>query len=375
MSSSAATAAAIQYPAVRRDEDFVENLHGVEVRDPYRWLEDPHSEETKAFVDAQNIISKKFIESYPSREPFKKRMTELFNFEKYSTPFVYGNRIFYFHNTGLQSQDVLYVMDGPDAEPRVLLDLNTFSEDGTVSMNTFSISEDGEWLAYGVSSGGSDWVTVRVRSVAPGQVEDHPDGQIEWVKFSYLSWTHDHKGFFYSVRQSPRISPEKIAINGGSNGGLLVGAAVTQRPDLYGAAVADVGVLDMLRFHKFTIGHFWMSDYGCPDKEEDFQYLYKYSPYHNIRIAPGQRFPSVMVTTGDHDDRVVPLHSHKFIAALQHALENAGTQGSDIRHGPAIARIETRAGHGAGKPTMMIIDETCDRFAFIAKALDLTYHE
>jgi prolyl oligopeptidase len=156
-------------------------------------------------------------------------------------------------------------------------------------------------------------------------------------------------------------NPKKLAIGGGSNGGLLVGACTVQRPDLFAAALPAVGVMDMLRFDKFTIGWAWTSDYGSPSNPEEFKVLHQYSPYHNLKS--GVRYPSTMVTTADHDDRVVPAHSFKYAAALQkaHAGEN-----------PVLIRIETKAGHGAGKPTAKIIEETADRFAFLVKELDVT---
>jgi prolyl oligopeptidase len=145
---------------------------------------------------------------------------------------------------------------------------------------------------------------------------------------------------------------------GGSNGGLLVGAVLNQRPDLFGAAVPAVGVMDMLRFHKFTIGWAWVSDYGSPDDPEAFRWIYRYSPLHNIR--KGARYPAVLAVTADHDDRVVPAHSFKYTAALQAA------QGGDA---PILIRIETKAGHGAGKPTTKSIEEAADIQAFLARAL------
>jgi prolyl oligopeptidase len=153
---------------------------------------------------------------------------------------------------------------------------------------------------------------------------------------------------------------ERLAIGGGSNGGLLVGACLTQRPELWGACWAAVGVLDMLRFHTFTIGWAWTSDYGSPDDPDEFQALLRYSPYHNIK--PGTAYPATLITTGDHDDRVFPAHSFKFAAALQAA--QAGPA-------PILARIETRAGHGAGKPTAKVIEETADRWAFFVRALGM----
>jgi len=153
---------------------------------------------------------------------------------------------------------------------------------------------------------------------------------------------------------------DKLAIQGGSNGGLLVGAVMTQRPDLFGACLPAVGVMDMLRFHKFTAGRFWVDDYGSSDNPEEFKALLAYSPYHNLE--PGTRYPATLITTADTDDRVVPGHSFKFAAALQHA--QAG-------HAPVLIRIETRAGHGAGKPTTKQIEEAADLWAFLVKNLEM----
>ena len=163
----------------------------------------------------------------------------------------------------------------------------------------------------------------------------------------------------YLIRERITSTP-KLAINGGSNGGLLVGAAMTQRPDLFGAAVPQVGVMDMLRFHRFTIGWAWTSDYGSSETKDGFETLIRYSPLHNIK--PGVHYPPTLVTTGDHDDRVVPAHSHKFTATLQAA------QGGDA---PILTRIETRAGHGAGKPTAKQIEERADIYAFLTWALKM----
>jgi prolyl oligopeptidase len=155
-------------------------------------------------------------------------------------------------------------------------------------------------------------------------------------------------------------SNKKLAIQGGSNGGLLVGACMTQRPDLFAAALPAVGVMDMLRFQKFTIGWAWTSDYGSSDDPDQFKTLLAYSPLHNIRS--GTKYPATLVTTSDHDDRVVPAHSYKFTAALQAA--QAGDK-------PALIRVETKAGHGGGKPTAKIIDEVTDIYAFLTRALDM----
>jgi prolyl oligopeptidase len=157
--------------------------------------------------------------------------------------------------------------------------------------------------------------------------------------------------------------PDKIAIGGGSNGGLLVGAVLNQRPELFGAALPAVGVMDMLRFQKFTIGWAWVSDYGSSEKSDEFEALYAYSPYHNLKPAP--YFPATLVTTADHDERVVPGHSFKYAARLQEV------HGNQPR--PMLIRIQTDAGHGAGKPTKMLIDEQVDRWAFVMANLGMEW--
>lgn len=677
------------YP-VTRQEIMVELYHSIEVPDPYRWLEDPDSEETKAWVSAQNEVTYAYLAQISNREKIKQRLTQLWDYEKYGVPFKEGDRYFYFKNDGLQNQSVLYTLQSLDDTPKVLLDPNKFSEDGTIALSGLAVSENGKLMAYGLSSSGSDWIEWKVKNIETGQdLEDH----IKWVKFSGVSWTHDHQGFFYSRYNEPNektkleevnyfqklyyhslktpqsediliyerpnqkewgfngtvtedgqylminvwrgtdpknlifykdlqnpnvevvelinefeanyslinnngsifwfqtdldapkgrviaidinnpdknnwqelipqsedtlqsvgvlnnqfvveylkdahtsfkifnldgsfirevelpglgtvqgfdgkrsdtetfyvftsfttpstiyrydlisgestlfrqpqvdfnpddyettqvfysskdgtrvpmfithkkglqldgnnptylygyggfsisltpnfsvsnivwmemggvyavpnlrgggeygeqwhqagmklnkqtvfddfiaaaewlieqkyTSSEKLAIGGGSNGGLLVGACMTQRPDLFAATVPSVGVMDMLRFHKFTIGWAWCSEYGSPENEEEFKVLYSYSPLHNLK--PGTTYPATMIITADHDDRVVPAHSFKFAAALQ-----ASHQGEK----PVLIRIETKAGHGAGKPTTKIIEEVADKWAFLMATLN-----
>ncbi|MEK0447211.1 MAG: hypothetical protein RLZZ399_2532, partial [Verrucomicrobiota bacterium] len=156
-------------------------------------------------------------------------------------------------------------------------------------------------------------------------------------------------------------SPQKLAIQGGSNGGLLVGACLTQRPELFAAAVPSVGVMDMLRFHKFTIGWAWKSDYGSSEDPAEFRALYAYSPLHNVR--EGTRYPATLVTTADHDDRVVPAHSFKFAARLQACQAKEGP--------PVLIRVETSAGHGAGTALSKVIGETADEWAFLSRVLGM----
>jgi prolyl oligopeptidase len=155
-------------------------------------------------------------------------------------------------------------------------------------------------------------------------------------------------------------APAHLGIEGRSNGGLLVGACMTREPEAFGSAVPEVGVLDLTRFHRFTIGWAWTSDYGSPDDPDDLEVLLRYSPYH--RVEKGVRYPATLVTTGDTDDRVVPAHSYKFAAALQHA------QGGDA---PVLLRVDVSAGHGAGKPVGKLLDERADVLAFHAHHLGL----
>src|SRR6266540_1153079 len=513
------------YPTAKK-VDQIDDYYGVKVADPYRWLEDPDSADSRAWIEAQNKLTFGFLNEIPERAKIKERLTKLWNYEKYTPPFKEGARYFYFKNDGLQNQNVLYTLKSLDGEPRVLLDPNKLSTDGTVALSGWAVSEGGKYLAYGLSTSGSDWQEWKVREIETGN--DLSD-QIKWVKFSEASWTKDGKGFFYSRYDEPNertkledanyyqklyyhragspqsedvlvyerkdqkewgfdgrvtedgrylivsvwqgtdqrnrvfykdlqvgdasgseradnkvvelineleaaynfignggfsvsltpafsisnlvwmemggvyaqpnlrggaeygeewhmagtkakkqnvfddfiaaaewliankyTSTPKLAISGGSNGGLLVGACVTQRPDLFGAALPAVGVMDMLRFHKFTIGWAWTSDYGSPDNAEDFKSLYTYSPLHNIK--PGVKYPPTLITTADHDDRVVPAHSFKFAATLQAAQSGAA---------PTLIRIETKAGHGAGKPTSKIIEEISDSWGFLVRVLGM----
>jgi prolyl oligopeptidase len=711
----------LRYPDTRKG-DQVDVYHGVTVADPYRWLEDTDSPETRQWIAAQNAVTQAYLASIPQREAIRARLTELWNYPRHGVPRKEGNRYFYTENSGLQNQSVLYVQAGLQAPRRVLLDPNLLSADGTESLVNWVPSPNGQALAYAISSGGSDWQEVRVRDVASRR--DLAD-TVRWVKFSSISWTRDNRGFFYSryepdsgnaltrvvqnhrlfyhrlgtpqsqdelifeeadepewlvigdvshdgqylvmhiyegtetsnrvylidlanprrpvlsnpvvrlldradaeytvignigsvfvvrtdrdaprkrivgidlniqretawttlvaqggeaiegadliggrlvltvlqdARASVRIyeptrnlapdprrapssrlpgsdaigtmmtrspfqlahelelptmgtvfsvsgkpddpemfydftsflyprtifrydlrreeggmfrtpqlrfdpslyetkqvfytsrdgtrvplfitakkgivldgtnptllygyggfnvselpnfsvrnlawlemggvyalanirgggeygrdwheagrldkrqnafddfigaaeylisqrytSPEKLAVTGGSNGGLLVGVVVNQRPDLFAAAIPVVGVMDMLRFHKFTIGAAWVSDYGSPDDPEQFRTLHTYSPLHNIRA--GTRYPATMVITADHDDRVVPGHSFKYAATLQAAQASPA---------PVLIRIETRVGHGAGTPTSKLIEESADRLSFLVREL------
>lgn len=678
------------YPESRR-VDHVDMMHGIAVRDPYRWLEDLDSPETRHWVAQQSAATEAHLRTIADRDAIREQLTRLWNFERFGAPRKAGGRYFFLRNSGLENQSVLWVADATGDTGRVLVDPNTLSADGSVSLSVYAPSHSGSLLAYSVSHAGSDWQEIRIRDVVTGgELAD----RLGWVKFSMISWTKDDAGFFYSrydppepgqsfaglnyfqklcyhrvgtsqdedfvvcesteerewgflgevsedgrylvihVRRgtltrncifclglpltiptaqpirlidgfdasydfvgndqdelwfrtdldAPRgrliaidmatpdrdswreILPQqeatlesaltvpggfvaryledahsrvdvvdreghfrktlrlpdlgsviefqgraddpecfftftgfatpptvyrydapsgaqevfrrpgfplpptryqsrqvflssrdgtrvpmflvhrrdldmsephpvllygyggfnisvtpafsvlrmawmemggisavanirgggeygedwhqagtgrnkqngiddfiaaaewltlnglttrgRLAIQGGSNGGMLVGACLTQRPELFGAAVAAVGVMDLLRFHKFTIGWGWTSDYGSPDDPEDFAVLYACSPYHNLR--EGVRYPSTLVVTGDHDDRVVPSHSFKFAAAMQHA------QSGDR---PVLLRVAVSAGHGAGKPTSLQIDEAADVLAFLKDEL------
>ena len=187
------------YPSARAD-DFVEEQHGVQVPDPYRWMEDLDSPEVRKWIEAENKLTFGYLDRSPLREKIRERMTELWNYEKYSPPVKRGGRYFFFYNNGLQNQDVLYWIADLDDTPQVLLDPNTLSEDGTVALSSASISRDGQLLAYGIADAGSDWQTWHVRRVADG--EDLAD-KVEWVKFSGASWDADGTGFYYSRYDAP----------------------------------------------------------------------------------------------------------------------------------------------------------------------------
>ena len=680
----------LEYPESRRGA-CVETLHGIEVADPYRWLEEIDSEETRAWVAAQNRLTTEFLNDLPNREAIHRTVSELWNFEKIGCPHERGGRIVLTLNDGLSAQPTLRLVDETGRASGILLDPNRLSEDGTTAISGFRLGPDGDLLAYGLSSAGSDWQTWRIRDVETGvDLED----LIEWTKFTLPAWAPDGSGFYYSrfdkpasgeaykaanvdqrlvyhtlgtpqetdrvvyerpdhpewrffaettddgryvvitvargthretglcfidlrrdadevveltlefdasylfagsdgsafyvltdldaprsrllaidvtrpapadwtevlpesdeplervyhiggrflavtlrdaahrlavydsngahcfdlplpgvgtvgeasgragdphayvqytdftapetvyrfdvatgersVFLAPRLpfdpadyvvertfyesadgtrvpiflgrkrvasgaapptflygyggfnipltptfsvahfawmamgglfvqacirgggeygvnwheagrrqhrqnafddfiaaadwlvneghtERERLAIGGRSNGGLLVGACMTQRPDLCGACLTAVGVHDMLRFHKFTVGWGWTSDFGSPDDAEMFPILRGYSPYHNLR--PGTLYPPTLVTTADHDDRVFPAHSYKFAAALQ------ACQAGDA---PTLIRIDERAGHGLGKPTGKLIAEVTDGWTFLWDALGTT---
>jgi prolyl oligopeptidase len=686
-----ASAQKLQYPATPK-VNHTDAYFGVEVADPYRWLEDDNSPETAKWVDQQNQVTFAYLEKIPYRLKIKERLEKLYNYPKYSAPFRKGEYFFFFKNDGLQNQSVLYIQKGLDGKPEVLLDPNTFSEDGTASLGAFALSNDGKYAAYGIRKSGSDWQEYFVMEVAAKKTL--PD-TLKWIKVSGIAWqgngffysrydapekgkelsskNENHKvyyhrigtaqpedelvyedpanpqrfhlvrttederfailaisergkgkkgnalyfrevskggktftaiidtigddsfsiidnagdkflirtnknapngrvilydpkspdekswkeilpekpeplqslgtaggklfatylkdvttrayvyslggklenevklpdlgtagGFggekgdkfvfftftsfnfppaiyrydlatrkislfrapeipdfnpadyvtaqvFYQSKDGTRIpmfivhkrglerdgknpallygyggfnatvspsfnslrlalleqgfvyasanlrgggeygekwheagtklnkqnvfddfiaaaeyliankhtAPEKLAIQGASNGGLLVGAAMNQRPELFKVAIPQVGVMDMLRFHKFTIGWNWIADYGSSDNEAEFKALYRYSPLHNIREEVN--YPATLITTADHDDRVVPAHSFKYAATLQEKHRG---------NNPVLIRIETKSGHGASSTTKAI-ELTADIYAFIFYNLDV----
>ncbi len=679
----------LNYPKPQKSGQ-TDNYFGAKVADPYRGLENADAPATKKWIEAENKLTFDYLTAIPEREKINKQLTGLWDYEKYGVPFLESARYFFAKTSGLQNQSVIYTAPDLPGEPRVLLDPNTLSKDGTVALGGYAVPDDGKLFAYGLSTAGSDWQEWKVRDVETGK--DLSD-DLKWVKFSSTSWNHDGSGFFYSRYDQPKgggeqlketnyfqklyyhkigtqqsqdaliyerkdhkdwlfsaqvtedgayliisaqrgtdpknqifykdllrpdakviellnkedatytfignegnvfwfltnfgaakgriiaidvQSPEeikelvpetadklesvslvgnlfianylkdahslvrlyefsgkvageipmpgfgtasgftgkrkdtetfysyvsftdpptiyryelkngqssvlfrpkvdfksddytteqvfykskdgtrvpmfltykkglekndknptllygyggfdisitpsfspatavwlemggvyavanirgggeygeewhlagtklrkqnvfddfigagewlianhytstpKLATSGRSNGGLLVGACLTQRPDLWGATLPGVGVMDMLRFQKFTIGWSWASDYGSSDNAEEFKALYKYSPLHNVK--PGTTYPPTLITTADHDDRVFPGHSFKFAATLQAA--QAG-------EAPVLIRIETRAGHGAGKPTTKQIEDVTDQWSFLVKNLGM----
>src|SRR5258705_6943363 len=196
----------VTYPATRKG-DVIDDYHGTKVADPYRWLEDVDSPETHSWVEAENRVTFAYLEQIPERERIRRRLTELWDYPKYGAPFKKGGRYFFFKNSGLQNQSVLYTQSALTAEPAVLLDPNTLSSDGTVALSILAFAEDGRTMVYGTSGSGSDWQEFRVRDVATRQ--DRPD-HLKWIKFSSAAWTHDGAGFFYSRYPEPTAGTDPL---------------------------------------------------------------------------------------------------------------------------------------------------------------------
>lgn len=689
VSSNSVFAKKYVYPVAMK-EDVVDNYHGTQIADPYRWLEDSDSPETVAWVTQENELTRQYIDSYPKRDAIEQRLTKLWNYPKYSLPNKQGDRYFFSKNDGLQNQSVLYVQKSLDGDAQVVIDPNTLSTDGTLALSGMNYTEDGKLMAYALSASGSDWQEMRIRDIDTNR--DNGD-VLKWCRFSGVGWKKDNSGFWYNrfpaegevaeedrsnynkvywhrlgtpqsedplvyedklnkelgfspyvtddgdylvlyvyhgtdpkngiyykrtdskgdwIRliehneamftpidnigttwyvqtdlDAPRgrvvaiditkparenwkeIIPQKpevidnvtmvndelvvaymqdahhrlmifakdgkfrreielptigtvggvsgertdtemffaftsytypttsfrydfktdkvevfrkpdldfdgsqfeskqvfyqskdgtkiplfltykkgikldgtnptllygyggfnismtptfsigrimwlenggiyavaclrggneygeewhqqgvldrkqnvfddfiaaaeylvkekytqtklLAINGGSNGGLLTAACTVQRPELFGAVVCQVPVIDMLRYHKFTVGRYWVSDYGnAEENPKDFEYMIKYSPLHNVK--PGFKCPPILITSADTDDRVVPAHAKKFAATLQ---------ANDTGDNPILLRVETKAGHGAGKPTSKQIEEAADIYSFLFKTLNV----
>ncbi|KAL3514831.1 hypothetical protein ACH5RR_027548 [Cinchona calisaya] len=274
----------LQYPHTRWDESVVDNYHGVLIADPYRWLEDPASEETKEFVEKQEELTESVLKTCETRDKLCQKITELSHFSRYEAPFWAANKYFCFLNTGLQPQSVLYVQ------------VFVPSTDGTpIPMFVVSkkdISLDGSHPCLLSAYGGFNFNVTPSFSVSHIAIARHLDAIFcianirgggeygeEWHKAGSLAKKQNCFDDFVSCGEyliaSGYTQPRKLCIEGGSNGGLLIGASINQRPDLFGCALAHVGVMDMLRFHKFTIGHAWTSDYGCSEKEQEFHWLFK----------------------------------------------------------------------------------------------------
>src|ERR1700678_3972362 len=202
------TPAKLSYP-LARTVDQIDDYFGTRVRDPYRWMEDVDSAELKTWVDEENELTQSYLAQVPGRDAMQVRLMELTNFERYTAPARRGSRYFYAHNSGLQNQNVLYWQEGLEGEPTVLLDPNTFSEDGTVAISGLSITDDGALAAYSIADAGSDWVKWHVREVATGK--DLPD-LIEWSKFSGAAWLKDGSGFFYERYDAPSAGAGGLSI-------------------------------------------------------------------------------------------------------------------------------------------------------------------
>ncbi|MEM7315596.1 MAG: S9 family peptidase, partial [Planctomycetota bacterium] len=202
---------ALSYPTTKR-VDHTDDYHGTKVADPYRWLEDDvrTSKEVEAWVAAENKVTQAYLANIPARKKIEERLTELWNYEKYGSPFKEGGRYFYYKNDGLQNQNVLYKMDSLEGEPSVLIDPNSWTKDGTIALSGLALSEDGKYVAYGTAEAGSDWNTWKVKEIESGKVLDD---ELKWIKFSGATWSKDSKGFYYGRYQEPKEGDEFQSLN------------------------------------------------------------------------------------------------------------------------------------------------------------------
>lgn len=292
---SGAAAVACAQPPATRTEVARDTLHGVVIEDPYRWLEDQSSAETRAWVRDQMAWTRAQLAQAPGREALVSTLSRFSKVDTRSMPRVVAGRQFFTTRKADQQQDVLVMKRAPNAPDEVLVDANPLSEDHSVSVSLVDVSRDGKWIAYG-----------------------------------------------------------------GSNGGLLVGAAMTQRPDLFGAVVCSLPLLDMLRYQDFLVARFWVPEYGSSEDPAQFQWLRAYSPYHHVR--PGVKYPAVMFVSGDSDTRVAPLHARKMAALMQ------------AQHGeqPVLLHYDAESGHSRGKSVDRGIEDLADELQFLRWRLGLT---
>uniref|UniRef100_A0A3P9P4C9 Prolyl endopeptidase n=1 Tax=Poecilia reticulata TaxID=8081 RepID=A0A3P9P4C9_POERE len=289
---------------------------------------------------------------------------------------------FFYKFTSFTTPGIIYHCDlsRPDPEPRVFreVEVKGINQDDFLTSQVFYPSKDGTSIpmflvhARNLERDGTNPVFLYGYGGFENSNRAGSGSQLHLGGVLAQNCFDDFQSAAEFLIRERFTSASRIAINGASNGGLLVAACMIQQPQLFGCAVAEVGVLDMLKFHKFTIGHAWTTDYGCADDPEQFQWLIKYSPLHNLPEAPysGPPYPAVLLLTADHDDRVVPLHTLKFCAALQR-----GVGGSPQQRQPLLLRVDTRSGHGAGKPTAKAILEDTHIFAFVAETLKLDWKD
>ncbi|KAL1462694.1 hypothetical protein WDU94_014508 [Cyamophila willieti] len=265
----------------------------------------------------------------------------------------------------------MYIQRNLTGSPEVFFDPNKLSEDATVSLTSYTFSEDGKHFAYCVSKSGSDWNTLHIKDVETGT--DYPE-ILKDVKFPSISWTFDHKGFFYNRYtniEGKADGTETTSHKGQKIYYHVLGTDQSQDEPVIHLDNPSLGLdTEMLRFNKFTIAYYSESEFGTPQNKTQFHNILSYSPLHNIRVPPNNtQYPATLLLTGDHDDRVPPLHSYKFIAALQDKIGSLPYQKN-----PLMVRVESNAGHGHGTPLMKSIDEMTDILIFLMKSIGLKYY-